>query len=228
MTSGTRVRLSMVMQELLKMRRAIDLKTRHRRLSRRLIGMVTVTLFLLVACDSRGVDALWEQRHVLLEKYGEQFLMEPELVEVLKKSDDHYAITTKDGGLLEVDFRSKMYSWEDPAGVVKYANTLEKVTDDIGMSEERTRYWIQALNNLNTFLISKQELPGCSAVHISVYWNAPLLTAPSVGWFYVPTMEKNRSYCVGTRGLLQKHLGYNSYFNFIKPVSEEWYYGERK
>ncbi len=216
------------MQELLKIRRTINLKTRHRRLSLKLIGIAAVTLFLLEACDNRGVDAVWREGHVLLEKYGEQFLTEQELVEVLKTSDDHYAITTKDGGLLEMDFRSKRFIWEDSAGMVKQANTLDQVTHDIGISEERARYWIQALNNLDTFLLSKQELPGCRAVHISSYSNAPLLTTPSVGWFYVPKIEKNRSYCVGTRGLLQKHFGYNGYFNFIKPVSEEWYYGERK
>jgi hypothetical protein len=202
-------------------------KRHRRRLSCKSAGLVTLTLFLLVACDIRGIDALWKQEHVMLEKYGEQFLMESGLVEVLKKSDEHYAIRTKDGGLLEVDFQSSVFTWKDRVGEVKRANTLARVTNE-RLSEESTLYWISALKNLNTFLLSKQELPGCNGVHISSYSNAPLLTAPSAGWFYVPTMEKNRIYCVGTRGFLQKSFGYNGYFRSIRPVSEEWYYGERK
>ncbi|MDH4262859.1 MAG: hypothetical protein OEV78_07445 [Spirochaetia bacterium] len=160
--------------------------------------------------------------------YSRLFFQENKLVEIARQSKGIYNGMTNDNYAFDIDLLRKIYKWSYKSGADNNSKNIIELSEKVGVTSDKIQYWIDALNDLDSFLISRNELSGCANVHVSEFKEPAFLGNKAVGWFYIPNNTPYREYCISQNGFFQKFFHYNDYFSGLKKINDELYYGELK
>lgn len=172
-----------------------------------ILSILLAIVYLMAGCSSNPVP-LWEKKGSLIQKYGAQFLKQKMLLDVTRRNSGEYSFLTTRRIILNINFALNQY--EVVTAGEKIKKSLAEVESEFKVSSATLAYWATALDELNSFLISKHELNG--DLHISGYSEAPL-GARSVGWFYFSSKDNAES-----------QLG----FARLVQMEDGWYWGITK
>lgn len=175
-----------------------------------LLCILLLSSVFLASCQSEQ-ERVWSEKGRLIEKYGREFLKQNQLLDTVRWGGGVYSFLIKNA-IINVNFTKNTYEVEEGGKVTKY--TPSSIEKKFKLNSKTLLYWAGALDELNTYLISKKELL-CECVHISKYSQAPFSDV-AAGWFYIPNDDDKSKRAKTGR------------FDRISKIKEGWYWGVLK
>lgn len=154
--------------------------------------------------------------------YGEIFQEQDEL-QSIARYDSGYIFKLANGDRVIVVSKENKYQLnrhDNNYNVYSDIENLNLLLVLVNIDKETYDFWTNAIEELDTYEVSKVAFSWCENTLISDYKKAPFFDSPARGWFYF----KNDKSCINS----DVYLNENRYFHSIEKITDEWYFAIEK
>jgi hypothetical protein len=192
-----------------------------------ILAILGVLVILNLGSSENEILKKWEA-NPKIKYYGERFYFQNKLT-FIARYDSGYTFDTVNGYSAYIVPSDGLYQWTDKSFEKHNVNGLDALLKHVGLTKLEYTYWSNALEELDTYEISKVAYTRCDNTYISAYKEAPaFFDASATGWFYFNKDVKHREYCIEKDNIFEQFFNKNDYFSTIYQVTDEWYYAIEK